>query len=398
VEFVSENISQFGYKGEDFTSGKILYGNIIHPSDLEKVRSEVHRSYENSENISHEYRILTKSGEVRWVDERSVIKRDEIGNIQYIQGIVVDVTDRKHINNFMRIESELGNFFSPTGDVKDIFQQLLEFTIQVDKIDCGALYLVDEFTGDLNLVAYEGLSPGFVKSIRHYSANSISARLFMTRYPLYKLYHEINALIPGEDLRYEGLEATAILPVKYGDNFVAVLFLASHTEYELSFNVRDSLEVISSQAGAVIGRIREEVDVQKCQGNMHLLFDSLEDLIIVIDKNGCVVHTNKYAHDRLGYLFDDLIGVSILKLHPSNKALEAASVLGNIISGVSSLSSIPLISNTGEIIYAETKFTRGEWDGEEVFIGLSREFIPEDINKNLDVFLSKKKSVEKVKV
>ena len=373
VDFVSENISQFGYDAEDFTSGKMLYGDIIHPSDLENVREEVYRSYREEEDLSHEYRILTKSGEVRWVDERSVIKRDDKGNVEYIQGIIMDITDRKNVNNFMRIESELGNFFSPTGDIKDIFHQLLEFTVQVDRIDCGALYIVDEFTGELDLVAHKGLSSSFVKSIRHYDANSIISRLFMTGYPIYKLYHEINALTPGEDLRYEGLEATAIIPVKYQDNFVAVLFLASHDEYDIPINVRNSLETISSQVGAVIGRIRDEVDVQKSQNNLQFLFDAIEDLVFVIDVDGCILHTNQFARKRLGYLSDELVGMNILKIYPPNKALEAASILGGIISDKSSISAVPFESQEGEIVPVETKFSRGEWDGQEVFVGVSRE-------------------------
>lgn len=394
VEFVSENISQFGYKPEEFTGGKLLYGDIIHPSDLGKVRSDVNRSYEKSDEMSREYRILTKSGEVRWVDERSVIKRDGEFNIDYIQGIIVDITDRKNINNFMQIESELGNFFSPTGDVEDIFQQLLEFTIQVNTIDCGALYLVDNTTGDLNLVAHEGLSDNFVKNVRHYESNSINARLLMTGYPIYKLYHEISALTPGEDLRYEGLEATAIIPVRHEENLVAILFLASHDEYDIPFDVRDSLEIISSQVGAVIGRIKEDVSVQKSQGNLQSLFDSLEDLIFVMDTNGCIVHSNQFALKRLDFISENVMGMNILELYPPNKALEAASVLGDIIAGRSSMSVIPFRSHTGEIVHVETKFTRGEWDGQEVFICLSREFVPEDVAKNVDMFTSKRGKIE----
>jgi hypothetical protein len=41
VEFVSENIRQFGYSPEDFYSGRITYCNIIHPDDLKRVTTEL---------------------------------------------------------------------------------------------------------------------------------------------------------------------------------------------------------------------------------------------------------------------------------------------------------------------------------------------------------------------
>ena len=41
ADFVSENVSQFGYTIEDFTSGKFLYGDIIHREDIGRVRAEL---------------------------------------------------------------------------------------------------------------------------------------------------------------------------------------------------------------------------------------------------------------------------------------------------------------------------------------------------------------------
>jgi hypothetical protein len=42
-----------------------------------------------------EYRIFTKEGEVRWVDERAFIQRDTKGRAAYFQGIIIDITERK---------------------------------------------------------------------------------------------------------------------------------------------------------------------------------------------------------------------------------------------------------------------------------------------------------------
>ncbi|WP_370574301.1 PAS domain-containing protein, partial [Methanomethylovorans sp.] len=41
VESVSGNVSQLGYNSEDFLSGRVLYGNIVHPDDLDRVHLEV---------------------------------------------------------------------------------------------------------------------------------------------------------------------------------------------------------------------------------------------------------------------------------------------------------------------------------------------------------------------
>lgn len=374
VEFVSENISQFGYTAKELMSGKILYGDIIHPSDLEKMNQGTLRCFQEGENnISLEYRILTRSGEVRWIDERSVIKRDAQGRIQYIQGIIVDVTERRNVNNFMRIGSELGTFFTPTTDIKELFQQLLELVTQVKGINCGALYLVDESTGDLNLVAHNGLSFKFVNSIRQYPANSLHARILKTEYPIYKLYYEINSMTHGKDLAFEGLEATAILPLKHEGTVVAVFMLASHTEYAIGTNTRSTLESIASQVGPSIGRIREQVHTQKNLNNLQDIFDNLEDFLFILDINGCILHTNSFLCRRLGYSHEKLLGLNILNLHPQNRAIEAATALADVLAGKISKVNILFESHDGELIPVEIKATQGNWDGYPALICLGRE-------------------------
>lgn len=97
VEFVSENIRQFGYSPEDFYSGRITYCNIIHPDDLKRVATELSQcnSQQGEWSVSLEYRIVTASGEERWLDDRTWATRGEDGQITHYQGIVLDITERK---------------------------------------------------------------------------------------------------------------------------------------------------------------------------------------------------------------------------------------------------------------------------------------------------------------
>jgi PAS domain S-box-containing protein len=106
VEMVSGNVTQFGYAPEELLSGAVPYAALVHPADLGQVVAGLHAQVSRGEDtFSQEYRIVTKQGEVRWVDERTLIERDADGRVIRYQGIVMDITERKQAEEALR-ESE----------------------------------------------------------------------------------------------------------------------------------------------------------------------------------------------------------------------------------------------------------------------------------------------------
>ncbi|HRQ76050.1 MAG TPA: PAS domain-containing protein [Phycisphaerales bacterium] len=107
VETVSENISQFGYNADELLRGAVRFRDIVHPDDRTRAESEVLAYLEgHSDSLDQEYRIVCRNGDVRWVYDRTTAERDEHGAITHIQGIVIDVTDRKLAEIALR-ESEV---------------------------------------------------------------------------------------------------------------------------------------------------------------------------------------------------------------------------------------------------------------------------------------------------
>ena len=99
VQFVSDNVVElFGFAAEEFTSGQVSYAKTVHPDDLERVTKEVATFSNEKERkiFAHEpYRIVTKEGKTKWIDDRTFIRRDNNGKITHFQGIVIDITLRK---------------------------------------------------------------------------------------------------------------------------------------------------------------------------------------------------------------------------------------------------------------------------------------------------------------
>ncbi|HOV28591.1 MAG TPA: PAS domain S-box protein [Synergistales bacterium] len=97
VEYVSDNIRQFGYTPEELTAPGFHYAKIIHPEDLPRVESETEAlEAKGSSSFCHQYRIVMKNGEHRWVVERNRPERDSSGGLLYHFGVVIDDTERRN--------------------------------------------------------------------------------------------------------------------------------------------------------------------------------------------------------------------------------------------------------------------------------------------------------------
>jgi sigma-B regulation protein RsbU (phosphoserine phosphatase) len=105
--YVSDNIRQMGYTAEEFLEEKIYFRDIVHPDDFERVGEEI-RQYmeEDVEEYTQFYRLITKDGQIRWVEDQTSVVRDDQGNKIFNQGLLVDITSRKLAEEQVRKSEE----------------------------------------------------------------------------------------------------------------------------------------------------------------------------------------------------------------------------------------------------------------------------------------------------
>ncbi len=372
VEFVSENIRLFGYSAKEFMSGELSYGDIIHPDDLEKVQTKVTDNIESNKScFDQEYRILTKSGEVRWINERTFVQHDE-DNIDFIEGIIVDITNNKQSNEFLQLQCKLGNACALIDNIHDTYDQLMDLSLQIEPFDSVCLYIVDTDTGDMDLVAHKGLSSEYVEKVSHYGSNSLLTKLTMLGKPVYKNHSEICAMTATETPN-EKLNITAIVPVKYENNVIAMLKLMSHTQNEISNKSQNSIENVASQIGGFINRAISEIELKSNNDDLMGIFEALEDFLIIVDLEGCIINYNSAFPMRLGYLPEELLNINIISLIPHNQYLEAARTFSDIIEEKLSYFIFPMITKDKSLIKVEIRFTKGKWKGQDIMIGISHD-------------------------
>jgi PAS domain S-box-containing protein len=138
TSFISENVKDIiGYTAEEFLSDEVNWVKICHPDDVEIFLSNARKYGEGGiERGEHEYRLITKSGDVKWFKSIDNWANSD-PNTCRIEVIVVDITDQKkseekikaQVEELSRISTEKDKFFSIIShDLRSPFQGFLGFT------------------------------------------------------------------------------------------------------------------------------------------------------------------------------------------------------------------------------------------------------------------------------
>jgi PAS domain S-box-containing protein len=129
MEFVSAGCRELtGYGAEDLVGNRLTsFEEIIVPEDRKAVREFDARAAAKDDALELTYRIRTRDGRVKWVWERGRAVAGPDGNVQFFEGFITDITERKlleaQVVQSQRLESigtlaggiahDLNNVFAP---------------------------------------------------------------------------------------------------------------------------------------------------------------------------------------------------------------------------------------------------------------------------------------------
>lgn len=105
IDFISGHEQLCGYSVEEINELDNNWLSVVHPNDKEKILSESETISTKEQSIIQVYRIITKSGEVKWVEDHKKSSFFDTENQFSIDGIVIDITESKMMEKTL-IESE----------------------------------------------------------------------------------------------------------------------------------------------------------------------------------------------------------------------------------------------------------------------------------------------------
>ncbi len=96
IDFFDDKIEQItGYSKEEFLSRRKTWYDLVYQEDLQYAKDKLRQALHTDSSYIREYRFLSKHGEIIWVQDGGQIVYGENGEIEFISGAFLDITERK---------------------------------------------------------------------------------------------------------------------------------------------------------------------------------------------------------------------------------------------------------------------------------------------------------------
>jgi len=130
VDFFDKKIEPLtGYDVDEFNSRRMKWIDIIVEEDLEAAREIFIQALKTDKSYIREYRIISKTGDINWIHERGQIVCDKKGEIEYVNGVFFDITDRRQMQEELLKAKKLESVGILAGGIAHDFNNLLNIIL-----------------------------------------------------------------------------------------------------------------------------------------------------------------------------------------------------------------------------------------------------------------------------
>jgi PAS domain S-box-containing protein len=133
--YISPQIEKMlGYGPAEWTADPDLWPKVLHPADREE-QLDLARRHVAGEPMRTEYRMISREGRTVWVHSEATIILGDDGNPAFSQGVWLDITDRKHVEEEVRglnlaLEARVAE---RTGQLESANQNLMNAKEEADR-------------------------------------------------------------------------------------------------------------------------------------------------------------------------------------------------------------------------------------------------------------------------
>lgn len=319
------------------------FRQFVHPDDIAGCMESMRIMIETEQQKGFEFRVHHANGTWHWLHVSAYPLKDKAGKIYGVEGSATDITERKQADAMSRLQYDLSLALSSSNDLHQVLEHVLNVVLQLEGIDSGGVYEVNQASGVLDLVVHSGLSPQFVDHLSHHFTRVRLADAGKVHFGICPDVIQTKDAI----LQQEGLRAIAFIPVLSQGESIAALILASHTQDDIPASARSILETLALHIGNTLMRLRSDAALKENELRLRTIFEASSAGIIIVDTEGRITQANQQMAELFGSPLETVIGASYMDfVHPDERQ-----------DGIDTLQA--MLEDRLDTIYKERHYLRG---------------------------------------
>ena len=345
VTFDKRKTDMLGYSPEKFTHYKD-FTDLVHPADHDRAMDAMRKHFMGAvDKYEAEYRILTRSGKYKWFyDIGSVVSWDSGGLPLYVRGLVLDITDRKQMEEELKLASVRLELAARAGGIGvwdyDIVNNILFWDNQMFE-----LYGIEkkDFTDGYD--TWKTLiHPDDLERSLQEGKNAVRGD---KEYDI-----EFRAIWPDGSVHH--IRANAVVQRNEADH---------------------SIHMIGTNWDVTELRQAEKAKLDDSENRYLSIFQGTPDGIIIADpETKMIIFANPAQCQMLGYTEEELKMMNIAAIHPEETYQQFKAEFNKQIHGEKTLPhDIQCLKKNGEIFYADISSSILDMNGRQYIVGFFRD-------------------------
>lgn len=308
MRFVSKGFQELtGYNPKDIVNNsKRSFADIIHPNDRNLGKKEIKKALETHTPFEIEYRLITASGQAKWVWEKGEGVFSDDGKLLFLEGFITDIGDKKQFEQELKRSRE--NYkslvdYSPDGVIIHI-DGIVKFA------NPSALKMigVDGFDEIENTPVFDFILPEFHQNVlERTSKTKEGANLDFIEIKIKNKKGDIIDLETKPTLiRFNGQEA---IQVVFHDISAKKLLAKEQARAQIAEETNELLEQEITKRKVI------QLELQESQKYTRLIINGSLDMICASDRKGFITEFNEAAQKTFGYKLEEVLGKHVSMLY-----------------------------------------------------------------------------------
>ncbi len=373
-----ERLSGFAM-GEIFAQGSQLFFANIHPDDVHRVKEGFRALFIQGQAFDVEFRVRHKTGQWIWVRDRALATYERNG-VVYADGIVSDITDRKRVEETVRVLYETARALTECNRLEQAVPTILKSLCDLLGWDCGVLWAVDRPANLLRwsesyqrpALSLSGLGAA-QRQLVFTLGEGVAGKVWMKRQPVW--ISDITSLEgPMKIAAIWGMRTAITFPIMSAGVVLSVMQLFSRAVEQRDERVLQMLMAIAGQIGPMMDRQRAEDALEQSEERGRLLFATIPHAAFLFDlASREFLEVNQAAVQQYGYSREEFLRMKVTEIRPAEDVDRFDRYLRELRTSQGHAGQWKHRSKDGRTIDAEIHFHTLEYEGRKACLVIAQD-------------------------